>query len=497
MSGKPRIGVAGLLHESNTFIARPTTREDFAANCLDFGEQVGQRWRGSHHEVGGFLQGAAACGFEPVPILLAIAVPAGPLSADTFDGLLGDMLDGIRAAGHLDALLLCLHGATVAANHPDADGEVVTRVRELVGPDLPMALTLDPHANISPRMIAGTDATLLYQTVPHTDQHRCGLEVAGLLARAARGEIRPVQALESLPLAMNVICQDTDSPPAATIMAAAAAVGQWPDMLSASVAFGFPQADVAEMGVSVVAVADGDDAVARTRARALAARLWEMREQFVGSAPGPEQAIRQAAAMDGQPVVVSDMGDNVGAGGVGDSTILLGEIMRQGVSNALLLLHDPQAVEGCLRAGVRSRVALEVGGKSDRLHGAPVALSGRVRTLSDGYFHEPEPRHGSWQNYNQGITAVVETDDEHTIVLTSRRMAPLSLHQLLSVGIDPARKKIIVVKAVIAPWPAYRAVTDRFILCNTAGATSADLTSYDYRNRRRPMFPLEPEATYP
>ena len=133
--------------------------------------------------------------------------------------------------------------------------------------------------------------------------------------------------------------------------------------------------------------------------------------------------------------------------------------------------HAPQAVETGLRAGVRSRVALEVGGKSDGLHGTPVALSGRVRTLSDGYFHEPEPRHGSWQNYNQGITAVVETDEDHTILLTSRRLAPMSLNQLLSVGIDPAAKKIIVVKAVIAPWPAYRAVTDRFILCNTAGAT--------------------------
>ena len=491
-----RIGVVGFLHESNTFVERQTTRDDFVDTSLDVGDQVLHKWRGSHHEVGGFLEGAERYGFDPVPIFVAIAVPSGTIAADAFDSLLEDILMGIVYAGQLDALLLALHGATVAANHPDADGEIVTRVRERVGPELPIALTLDPHANISPRMIEGTNATILYQTVPHTDQHRCGLEAAEILARTVRGEIRPVQALEMLPMAMNVIKQDTTQPPASTILQAAADMGKQPGMLSASISFSYTQADVAEMGTSVVVVADGEDERAREGARELARQFWAMRHEFVGEAPTSEEAVRQAARAEGQPIVISDMGDNVGGGAPGDSTILFDEILQQGVHNALVVLYDPESVKECVKAGVRAPVELEVGGKTDDRHGPTIPIMGRVRTLSDGFFYEPEPRHGSWQNYNQGITAVVETDEEHTVVLTSLRMAPLSLHQILSAGIDPSQKKIIIVKAIIAPRAAYSAVTDQFILCNTPGATSADLTSYDYEHRRRPLFPLEPEAEY-
>ena len=428
---------------------------------------------------------------------MAIAVPSGPLSSDCFDSLLNDILMGIRHADRLDGLLLALHGATVAANHSDADGEIVTRVRERVGADLPIVLTLDPHANVSQRMIDGTDASIMYQTVPHTDQHRCGLEAADLLARTVRGEIRPVQSLEMLPLALNVVMQDTGEPPALTMMEEAATIAKKPGMLSASVAFGCPWADVAEMGSSVVAVADGDESLARHGAAVLADRFWNMRQEFVGEVPTPEEAVHQASEIEGPPVLISDMGDNVGAGGVGDSTILFDEILRQGVRNTLVVLCDPESAQECARAGVRARVDLEVGGKTDDRHGRTIPITGRVRTLSDGFFFEPEPRHGSWQNYNQGVTAVVETDEEHTVVVTSLRMAPLSLHQILSAGIDPTRKKIIIAKAIIAPRAAYSAVTDRFILCNTTGATSSDLSSFDYRNRRRPMFPLEPDASFP
>lgn len=491
-----RIGIIGFLHESNTFVATATTREDFIACHLDVGRRILDRWRGAHHEVGGFLAGAAQYGFEPVPIVVAVAMPAGPLTAETFEGIWQDIRARLDDAGHLDGILLALHGATVAANAPDADGEIVVRVRAALGPDKPIVMTLDLHANISPRMVAGVTATILYRTTPHVDQRQRGLEASELIARTVRGAVRPVQAVASPPMMMNVSRQDTSQEPASGLLRALERVLSRPAILSASIGYGYPRADVPEMGTAIVVVADGNQAAAAGSAQELARAAWEMRHRFTGEIPTPQAAIREAAACPERPVVVSDMGDNIGGGAPGDSTILLEEILRQGVPGALVVLWDPEAAAHCAAAGVGAHVDLAVGGKSRDQPGRPVPVQGRVRTISDGIFFEPQPRHGGRSDNDQGLSVVVATGQQHTIVLTSRRMAPMSLHQVLSLGIDPRASRIITAKGAIAPRAAYAPVAARFILADTPGATSADLLSFVYRHRRRPMFPWEPDATY-
>jgi microcystin degradation protein MlrC len=166
------------------------------------------------------------------------------------------------------------------------------------------------------------------------------------------------------------------------------------------------------------------------------------------------------------------------------------------VDNGLVVLYDPHSVQRAVSAGVRSRVELNVGGKTDRLHGDPVWIAGAVRTLSDGMFVETEARHGGWGAQDQGIAAVVETDERHTIVLTSRRMAPMSLGQVLSLGIHPKRKRVLVVKGVVAPRAAYEAIAGRIILVDTPGVTSDDPSRFTYLCRRRPLFPLECDALF-
>jgi microcystin degradation protein MlrC len=295
---------------------------------------------------------------------------------------------------------------------------------------------------------------------------------------------------------MNVIKQDSAEAPAAVLLGRLEEVLKRPSILSASIGYAYPWADVDEMGTSIIVVADGNHSAASEGARWLALEAWEMRHQFVGDLPTPAEAIREAAAFDDQPVVISDIGDNIGGGAPGDSTVLLEEMLRQDVPNGLVVLWDPGAVQKCVTAGVGSQANLRVGSKTAGQPGEPVTISGRVRTISDGLFFEPKPRHGGRSENNQGLTAVVETEQRHTIVLTSLRMAPMSLHQILSLGIDPKAKKVITVKAAIAPRAAYMPVAAHFILANTPGATSADLQSFSYRHRRRPLFPWEPEAEY-
>ena len=491
-----RIALAGFLHESNTFLPVPTTYEDFASTSLTVEDEVLDRWHGANHELGGMVDGAAAEGLTLEPLLATFAVPSGTLTAEAFERIADGILSRLAKSLPVDGLLVALHGATVAAEHPDADGEVLRRLRARLGPDVPIVATFDLHANVSRQMIANCNAAVIYRSNPHLDQRARGLEAAALMARILRGEVRPVQALETPPLLIRISRQYTAVEPARLLYDDVAEVRTWPGILSASAAMGFYYADVPEMGASFLAVADSDESLARKAAQWLARRAWERREEFAGGLPAPAQAIEQAAAAGRTPVTLMDVGDNVGGGSPGDSTVLLAELLRQGVTGAMVVLYDPEAVAQCTEAGVMQQVQLRVGAKTDRLHGDPVEIRGRVRILSDGLFEETQVRHGGWRFNDQGITAVVETEEQHTIVLTSRRMAPMSLEQVISLGIHPERKRVLVAKGVVAPRAAYEPVSAEVIAVDTPGVTADDPALFDYKHRRRPIYPLEPDAMY-
>ncbi len=482
-----RIGVAGFLHESNTFLPASTTYEAFACTSMTKGHEIRDRWLETSHELGGML---AALDTEEdcqaVPLYATFAVPGGVVERDAFERIAADLAGALREAGPLDGLLIALHGATVADGFPDADGEVLLRLRRQVGHALPVVATFDLHANLSPQMASLTTALIGYRTNPHLDQRDRGSEAARLLCRILRRECRPVQACEFPPLLIPNSRQLTASQPAAALYADLEEVLRWPGILSASVAMGFPHADVAEVGTSFLAIADADRELALRAARWMSARAWDRRMEFAGTLPSVSDAVRQAAACDRGPVVLLDTGDNVGGGSAGDSTILLHELSAQGVDNCLVVLHSPEGVQRCLDAGVRQEVVFSTGNP-------PLEVQGRVRALADGLFEETAVRHGGWTKCDQGITAVVETPDRHTIVLTSRRMAPFSLEQLLSLGIHPERKRVLIVKGVIAPRAAYEPVASMFILAGTPGATADDPRLLPYRHRRRPLFPIEPD----
>jgi microcystin degradation protein MlrC len=248
------------------------------------------------------------------------------------------------------------------------------------------------------------------------------------------------------------------------------------------------------MGASFVAVADDDAGLAQRMAQSIAAAAWERRHEFTSRLLSPEDAVARAGAAPAGPVALFDVGDNVGGGSPGDSTILLEELRRQGVPDWLVVLHDPESVERCVAAGVRNNVWLEAGAKTDTLHGRPVPIDARVRLLSDGIFVEREVRHGGWGRNDQGVTALVDVTPAGSIVFTSRRMAPMSLEKLLSIAAHPEQRRAIVVKGVVAPRAAYEPVCREILLVDTPGVTAGDPSRFHYRHRRNPLYPLEPNA---
>ena len=490
-----RIGIAGISHESNSFSSQPTTLARFKEGGIYRGNEIVEQYKNSHSKIAGYLDGADRFGFEAVPLFIANAMPMGPLPRDTYETLVAEVLDSICKAGHLDGLFLYLHGAMVSEEYLDGDGELCARVRNLL-PDMPIMTTPDIHANMSWKMVENTTATVVYRMNPHLDTRERGLETAELMARTLHGEIKPVQWLEMPPMIINILKQHTREEPALSLIKDADTAAKRSRILSTSPVLGYQYADVEEMGASFLAVADGDLRAAKSAARWMAKRAWERRHEFVGDAPPPAQALKEATAFDGKPVVLMDVGDNVGGGSTADSTILLDEAIRLGIRDMLVVLWDPESVKRCAQAGIGAEISLKVGGKTDNMHGRPVSIKGRVRTLTDGRFIEEKPTHGGNRFFDQGLTAVVETDMEHTLILTTLPMAPVSIEQVRSTGITPERKKLIIAKGVVAPRGAYQPIAAKIILVNTGGACDADPFQREYKHRRRPLFPLESDATY-
>ena len=485
-----RIGIISLIHESNTFIRTPTTLEDFRRESLLTGDAVTERWAPAAHEIGGFLQGIQSAGAEAVPILAAWAMPSGTVSADTYATLLEMMNEGLDQAGALDGLLVAPHGAGVSAEHLDMDGHWLSMVRHRMGPDIPIVCTLDPHANLSQRMVDACDATIAYRSNPHLDQRQIGLQAADLMIRTLRGEIRPTQAASFPAVAINIERQTTSAPPCQPMYHYANQMLERPEVLSNSICLGFAFADVPEMGTSFIVVTDNDQTIAQQYADEMGAYLLQHRDDFVAVLTGIDEALEIATAAE-KPVCLLDMGDNVGGGSPGDSTFLPQALEDQQVARSFVCLYDPESVREAEHAGTQQRVNLRMGGKTDDLHGQPLQCDVLVRSLHDGNYTEPEVRHGGRNWGTLGRTAVVETDGGLTIQLTSVRNAPFSLESIRCCDLDPASFQILVAKGVIAPVAAYREVCPTFVRVNTPGCTSADMNNFDYQHRRRPLFPFE------
>ena len=490
-----RVGIASLMHESNTFYPVPTNREMFRDTCLVSGREVISHWGEAHHEIGGMLEVLPALGLETVPLLTGTAMPSGPVEEEAYEEILAEILDRISGES-LDGLLLALHGAMVAQHVRDADGRTAAKIRQLVGPDLPIVMTLDLHANVSPLMIGSVTATTIYRTYPHLDQRERGREGARILAETLEGRIRPVQALVKPPLCISILAQGSRYEPMADLYRRMEELIDQEGVVTASIAPGFAYADVEEMGPGFLVVTDGDGPRARNEALGLARRAWDRRHELTLLGTPIGQAVREAMADDAGPVTLLDVGDNVGGGSPADGTLILEEVIRTGSGPALVVLFDPAAVQACAASGVGTEVSLEVGGKSDGLHGPPIPIRGRVRCLHDGAFVEEEPRHGGARYNNQGLTALVETGEGHAIVLNSLRMAPMSLEQVLSLGIKPKSYRILVAKGAIAPVAAYEPVSSRMVYVDTPGITSANPAHFDYRHRPRPLYPFEPETVW-
>lgn len=493
-----KIAIAHIIHESNSFAATTTPLSDFR---IMRGDEITRYFSGAHGEVTGFLDGAARFGYEAIPTFSAVATPSGVVQAAAFDWLADALVAALKAAGPIDGILLALHGAFVAENFFNADAEFARRVRVAFGPGLPLVVTHDPHSSIGEDVVKNCDALVIYKTNPHIDMRERGLQAAGIISAMVRGEAKPTMAYRSLPMMINISHQHTSSPPLRELWNQMPELEKQPGVLAASMSLCYQYSDVPAMGNAVVVVTNNDQAQADKIADDLAAKLWALREELDVHIPDVQGAVHVAmkatAGPDGAgPYVIVDIGDNVGGGSAADSTFVLDELIRQNADGWVVTLADPEAMRACMRAGIGATLTLAVGGKTDDMHGKPVTVTGRVKCLHDGKFEERAARHGGVRWGDQGLTALLEVRPDPSlqasyILLTELRAAPMSLHQLQSVGIEPAYMKILTVKAAIAWKAAYEPVMTGFVVADTPGATAVNPKHFVYKNTRKDLWGLE------
>lgn len=487
-----RIGIGSIFQESNQFAATQTDLALFRNSYVHEGDALLQL-AGTDCEVAGILAVCEEEGAQPLPLLAARSVSGGALTDDCYTELKETLLARLRAALPLDGLILAMHGSMVTASQEDPEGDILDAVRSIVGPDLPIVMTLDLHAHVTPRMVRQATALVSFTHYPHDDTYSTGERGASLLLRTVRGDVRPVTALAKVPIICGACNGQTfGDGPMAHLERRARRLETEPGILSVSCFQVHPYNDLPGMGCGGVVVTDNDPALAEKEAHALAAAFWEQRTAFEVEHFTVAEAVARGRQVEGGPVLLVDTADCAGGGAPGDSVALLGELLALGVDEpAFLMVVDPAAAQACARAGLGETVSLQVGYSLDPNWGQPVPVSGTVRRLSDGSFlYDGGLFGGTWAS--MGLSAVLQIGSIQLLVM-SQPTYDWGDEQFRSVGMDVRRAKFIGVKNPMNYRHAYRNLMKAAFIVDTPGPTPAHVRNLNFERMQRPFFPLDEE----
>lgn len=479
----------GIYHESNTFIDQYTTMSNFQEGHIYFGKKIISVYKDAFHEIGGIIEVFDLNSIQLIPIMYAEATPGGVIDKKTSEELLAKLIDELSAALPLDGLMVVPHGAAVSVINDDFDGHWLDIIRKHLG-QLPIIGTLDPHANVSQKMIDNVDAFVAYKTNPHIDQREVGKKAAQLMRDTLAGKIKPYQKLCPSRIAISIDQQYTAAEPCKSFYHLVEKLSQTSGVLSISVLLGFPYADVYDMGTASLVVTDNDPEIADNVLQKIEFYLQENHQLFLGKKISIKEALVKID-ISPKPVLLLDMGDNVGGGSPGDGTFLLDALEKINKFRSFICIYDPEAAKILSECPSNKVLKIAVGAKTDSKHGKTINVKVTIVKIVDGKFKEKEPRHGGQVYFDMGTTAIVETLKGTTIMLTSKRIVPFSLMQLLHFKVNPAEFDVIVAKGVQAPIAAYGPSCPTIVRVNTSGSTAADMVQFTYKNRKQPLFPFE------
>ncbi|MGD9712073.1 MAG: M81 family metallopeptidase [Thermomicrobiales bacterium] len=491
-----RVAIAEFKQETNTFVSRPTTLEDFRLWHLWYGTEMLQGLGGTNSEIDGFLQVLEGAGIEPVPILATFAMSGGRVTDEAYGQLLGELLVGIERAGPLDGILLALHGAMVTGSHDSADAVTLAAVRKQVGAEMPIVVSYDLHANLTAEMARQADALVGFKTSPHIDQRDTGERAARVMVRILQDGAEPAMAFVKIPMIAPASTHIHHLPGPFKRLQDSTREMESGAVLSANVAAVQPWLDVDEMGFAAVVVTDGDAELASRLACELAEAAWSERHEFMNIAlVPPAEAIRIALAEPAGPVVLSDCADGTGAGSPGDATAVIAALLEAAPEKpAYVFVRDEEAAHAAIAAGTGSTVSIDVGGKIDNLFNTPIRVTGTVEFAGPASFRFGG---GGYTGVEQdmGPSAVVRAGNVHILIVSTSVMT-VDPELYRAAGLEPADAQIVVVKSHIQFRAGYDGLATRIILLDSPGMSSDHLEALPWQKVPRPLFPLDESTTF-
>ena len=493
-----KLVIAQMKHETNTFSPVPTPLARFATGTAvpPEGAAAVAAYRGTGSAIAAFIDLAEAAGADYTVAIAAAASPSGPVHDAAFETMASRICAAV--AQGCDAVLLDLHGAMVTQTYDDGEGELLRRIRA-IAPTVPIGVALDMHTNLYDAM--GTQSTVIagYHTYPHIDVYETGQRAGRAVLAMLAGQAKPTMAWGRAPMLPHVMRQGTDDSPNKELQARCRAI-EAEGALCASLFVGFPNADIEFAGLSVVVVTDNDQAQAERWRDELLALAWEQRKAFVyqieplATSMARAKALADAKPAGSGPVVLLDHSDNCASGGTMDTMTVLGAMLDAGLDGAAAFaIFDPAAVQQMIAAGVGCEITLALGGKLDMpsigLTGQPRTVTGRVKLVCDGQYHNLGPMYGG-ELSDMGPTAVLDTG-KIQIVVISNHVEPHDLAAFTAVSIAPERCRFLMLKSRVHWRAGLRPLAHAVVECAGTGVCSSDYRLLGLHKVRRPMYPLD------
>jgi microcystin degradation protein MlrC len=488
-----RVLTGRFMHETNTFSVQRTDMALWRRRDFHRDNEIPAAFRGTRSALGATFEAADKYGWTLVHPVSANANPSGIVTDDAFEQIGRMILDAAERQGPIDGVLLHLHGAMVVDSYEDGEGELLARLRRVVGPEVPVVVTLDLHANVTQLMADNASALIAFRTYPHVDMYERAWQGAELLERAMAGAVRPRTVIARRPMIYGLDRGRHQTGPMAELIARGEALERAGEALAVSICAGFSRSNIADVGPSVTVTVDGNLARGQAIAEEFMDHAWATRDYQSFRLLSVAEAV--ARAREGKPgdkpLVVADYTDNPGGGGYGDATAFLKGLVDAGVEPvAFHAICDPEAVEAGMRAGVGAKTTLTLGGKTDpAMGGGPLTLSGEITCLTNGRFIAYGPMGGGVER-DYGPSMVFRVGGIDIIVITNNGQA-VDLGQFTSLGIDPSRYPTVAVKSMQHFRAAFEPIAREVILVDTGALCSEIYTPELFDKVRRPVWPLD------
>ncbi len=494
-----KLFVSRFFHETATFAKTKTTLSLFKNNNYSNGQEFYQSRVNTKSVVGGIIDVATENGVELFFSHNAGAQPSGIVTEEAYLDYIEKITNDLKKETGFDGIILDLHGAMVVEGIDDAESAVLTHVKNLTNHKIPIMIVLDYHANIGQTTIDNCEAVIVYKTYPHVDMYECGLDVTNLMIRHLKKEITPTIAYRNLPFMSALLAQGTFREPMKSILQTVQEYETNNEkVLNISLAAGFPYADIKENGFSIIVHTNNDQALAQKILDDLSELVWSKRGEFIPKTVSIEEAVSLAsgAPYNKKTIILCDAADNPGGGSAGDGVAILKELIRQKVEGALVsTIWDTESTALLYQHKEGDTVEIILGGRSPEHENTGIKLSVKILSFRDGRYILKGPfNHGSKANI--GRTALVEVDGIKVIV-HEKKAQTIDREIIRFTGVNPEDQKILVVKSTLHYRADFEQIAERIIEVDSPGIVRPDLFELDYKNIRKPIFPLDQNMAKP